>query len=125
MCCVQVKGYPLQQPGSCSSPLQPIPPGHLPQQQQQQPPLQPLQNVIYPQQVSVRPLHHQHSHDLLLGSPGRRGTALHTDSSDVRMGAPQQLQRAGPAPGAALTELDCTETDVQSVHVSNTYKPRI
>ncbi|XP_076052993.1 uncharacterized protein LOC143032326 isoform X7 [Oratosquilla oratoria] len=57
-----------------------------------------------------------------LGSPPRR--VLATSLGPVGLGAPP----AGADPVGivgALTDHDCTETDVQRVHVSITYKPRI
>uniref|UniRef100_A0A6A7FXG9 Rho GTPase-activating protein 20 n=2 Tax=Hirondellea gigas TaxID=1518452 RepID=A0A6A7FXG9_9CRUS len=93
-------------------------------------PLQQQQQQVVP----TRPLHHQHSHDLLLASPSRRGVLLGTSAAAGCSGAiecastadsgdeQQQQQQFKTIP---VTELECTETDVQRVHVSNTYKPRI
>lgn len=61
------------------------------------------------------------------GSRGRSSSAdVKTPASGDYMSSPRRRTPA-PVPDSppALTDHDCTETDVQRVHVSLTYKPRI
>lgn len=61
------------------------------------------------------------------GSRGRSSSAdVKTPASGDYMSSPRRRAPA-PVPDSppALTDHDCTETDVQRVHVSLTYKPRI
>ena len=64
---------------------------------------------------------------------GQKGSRGRSSSADVKTPAPGDYmsspRRRAPPPvpdsPPALTDHDCTETDVQRVHVSLTYKPRI
>ncbi|KAK8745768.1 hypothetical protein OTU49_017386 [Cherax quadricarinatus] len=65
---------------------------------------------------------------------GQKGSRGRSSSADVKtpshagdyMSSPRRLATPPvPDPSPALTDHDCTETDVQRVHVSLTYKPRI
>ncbi|KAK3885497.1 hypothetical protein Pcinc_010238 [Petrolisthes cinctipes] len=66
---------------------------------------------------------------------GQKGSRGRSASADVKAGggaggeytsSPRRHPtQPGPDPAIPLTDQDCTETDVQRVHVSLTYKPRI
>ncbi|XP_071551484.1 uncharacterized protein [Panulirus ornatus] len=65
---------------------------------------------------------------------GQKGSRGRSSSADVKtpphggdyMSSPRRrVTPPVPDPSPALTDHDCTETDVQRVHVSLTYKPRI
>ncbi|KAK4305768.1 hypothetical protein Pmani_022356 [Petrolisthes manimaculis] len=66
---------------------------------------------------------------------GQKGSRGRSASADVKAGggaggeytsSPRRRPTPpGPDPAIPLTDQDCTETDVQRVHVSLTYKPRI
>lgn len=65
---------------------------------------------------------------------GQKGSRGRSSSADVKtpphagdyMSSPRRRATPPvPDPSPSLTDHDCTETDVQRVHVSLTYKPRI
>ncbi|KAK7078337.1 hypothetical protein SK128_002306, partial [Halocaridina rubra] len=62
------------------------------------------------------------------GGRGRSSSAdikTPSNSGDFMSSPRRRATPPGPDPSPGLTDHDCTETDVQRVHVSLTYKPRI